>query len=52
MNNFGASEEGSIRQFPLLRQPWWRYMATYDSDAKAFEKRQYREVQPDLDPRV
>jgi hypothetical protein len=41
-----------MRQFLLLRQPWCRYMATYDPDAKAFEKRQYRKAQPDLDPRV
>jgi hypothetical protein len=28
-----------MRQFPILRQPWRRYVTTYDPDAKAFEKR-------------
>jgi hypothetical protein len=30
-----------MRQFPILRQPWRRYLTTHDPDAKAFEKRQY-----------
>jgi hypothetical protein len=29
-----------------------RYMTACDSDVKAFEKRQYRTVQPDLGPAV
>jgi hypothetical protein len=34
-----------MRQFPLLRQPWRRYMTTYDPVAKAFERRQYRKAE-------
>jgi hypothetical protein len=34
-----------MRQFPILRQPWRRYVTTYDPDAKAFEKRQYRKAE-------
>jgi hypothetical protein len=32
-------------QFPILRQPWRRYATTYDPDAKAFERRQYRKAE-------
>lgn len=34
-----------MRQFPILHQPWRRYVTTYDPDAKAFEKRQYRKAE-------
>jgi hypothetical protein len=34
-----------MRQFPILRQPWRRYVTTYDADTKAFEKRQYRKAE-------
>jgi hypothetical protein len=30
-----------MRQFPILRLPWRRYLAATNLDAKAFEKRQY-----------
>jgi hypothetical protein len=29
-----------MRQFPTLRQPWRRYVTTYDPVAKEFERRQ------------
>jgi hypothetical protein len=34
-----------MRQFPILRQPWRRYVTTFDPVAKAFEKRQYRKAE-------
>jgi hypothetical protein len=34
-----------MRQFPILRQPWRRYVTTSDPVAKAFEKRQYRKAE-------
>lgn len=34
-----------MRQFPILRQPWRRYLTTSDPVAKAFEKRQYRKAE-------
>jgi hypothetical protein len=34
-----------MRQFPIIRQPWRRYVTTYDPDAKAFEKRQYQKAE-------
>jgi hypothetical protein len=34
-----------MRQFPLLRQPWRRYVTTFDPVSKAFEKRQYRKAE-------
>jgi len=34
-----------MRQFPILRHPWRRYVATDDPGAKAFEKRQYRKAE-------
>jgi hypothetical protein len=30
-----------MRQFPILRLPWRRYLTATGPDAKAFEKRQY-----------
>jgi hypothetical protein len=34
-----------MRQFPILRLPWRRYVTTSDSVAKAFEKRHYRKAE-------
>jgi hypothetical protein len=34
-----------MRQFPILRQPWRRYVTTSEPGAKAFEKRQYRKAE-------
>ena len=34
-----------MRQFPLVWQPWRRYVTTYDPVNKAFEKRQYRKAE-------
>jgi hypothetical protein len=34
-----------MRQFPILRLPWRRYVTTSDPVAKAFEKRQYRKAE-------
>jgi hypothetical protein len=34
-----------MRQFPILRLPWRRYLTATGSDAKAFEKRQYRKAE-------
>jgi hypothetical protein len=34
-----------MRLFPILRQPWRRYVTTFDPAAKAFEKRQYRKAE-------
>ena len=34
-----------MRQFPILRLPWRRYLTTTDPVAKAFAKRQYRKAE-------
>jgi hypothetical protein len=34
-----------MRRFPILRQPWRRYITIYDPVAKAFERRQYRKAE-------
>jgi hypothetical protein len=34
-----------MRQFPMLRQPWQRYLAAADPVAKALAERQYREAE-------
>ena len=34
-----------MRQFPILWLPWRRYLTATGSDAKAFEKRQYRKAE-------
>jgi hypothetical protein len=34
-----------MREFPILRQPWRRYLTATNPDAKAFEKRQYRKAE-------
>jgi hypothetical protein len=34
-----------MRQFPILRLPWRRYVTTSDPAAKAFENRQYRKAE-------
>jgi hypothetical protein len=34
-----------MRRFPILQQPWRRYVTTTDPVAKSFEKRQYRKAE-------
>jgi hypothetical protein len=34
-----------MRQFPILRQPWRRYLAATDPVDKAFAERQYRKAE-------
>jgi hypothetical protein len=34
-----------MRQFPILRQPWRRYVTALDPISKAFEERQYRKAE-------
>jgi hypothetical protein len=34
-----------MRQFPILRQPWRRYVTAPDPASKAFEERQYRKAE-------
>jgi hypothetical protein len=34
-----------MRQFPILRQPWRRYVTASNLVIKAFEKRQYRKAE-------
>ena len=34
-----------MRQFPILRQPWRRYVTTSDPVEKAYAKRQYRKAE-------
>ena len=34
-----------MRQFPILQQPWRRYVTTYDPVEKAYAKRQYRKAE-------
>ncbi len=34
-----------MRQFPILRHPWRRYVTTFDPVEKAYAKRQYRKAE-------
>jgi len=34
-----------MRQFPIIRQPWRRYVTALDPVSKAFAKRQYRKAE-------
>jgi hypothetical protein len=34
-----------MRQFPLLRLPWRRYVTTYETVEKAYAKREYRKAE-------
>jgi hypothetical protein len=34
-----------MRQFPILRLPWCRYVTTHDPFAKAYAKREYRKAE-------